>query len=161
MKDKNKRRIVTTIIIIILLLLLIGLSLFVILRNLNAENGNFLEISNSQIKASNPNLTGSSEEEYFELVGFGQLEINNDNPNLNLINPSGNSVYLCFDVIYNDDVLYSTKLIEPGKMEQFNIYSYLDAGEYTIDYKINVYDLNSQKPLWTGIQQKQEILIKK
>ena len=119
------------------------------------------EVSSSQLDASNPNLTKSDDDQYFELVGFGQLEINKDNPYINLINPSENSVYLRFDVIYNDNVLYSTKLIEPGKMEQYDIYSCLDAGEHTITYSINVYDLIDKSPLWTGIEQEQEIQIKK
>jgi len=119
-----------------------------------------LEISKNQINAQNPSLTNSCDDEYFELVGFGKLELNYTNQNLNLINPSENRVYLSFDVIYNDKTLYSTGLIEPGKMEQYNAYSGLDAGEHTILYSINVYDMENKNPLWTGIKQEQEIIIK-
>lgn len=119
-----------------------------------------LMVSEKTIDAANPNLSRSSENEYFELVGFGQLEINNENPYLNLINPSENRVYLSFDVIYNDKSIYKTKLIEPGKMEQYDIYSCLNAGEHTITYSIDVYDYENKKPLWTGIQQEQEIIVK-
>lgn len=120
-----------------------------------------LETSSSQVIAEKPNLNSSNDDQYFELVGYGQLEINESNPYINLINPSENSVYLSFDVIYNDESLYSTKLIEPGKMEQYNIYSSLNAGEHTLDYVINVYDLIDKKPLWSGINQEQQIFIKK
>jgi len=126
----------------------------------NQNNIQALEISKNQMDAQNPSLINSSDDEYFELVGFGQLELNDTNQNVNLINPSENKVYLSFDVIYNDETLYSSSLIEPGKMEQYNVYSSLDAGEHTITYSINVYDMENKKPLWTGIKQEQEIIIK-
>lgn len=118
------------------------------------------EVSSSQLDASNPNLTKSDDDQYFELVGFGQLEINKDNPYINLINPSENSVYLRFDVVYNDEKIHKTNLIEPGKMEQYDIYSCLDAGEHTITYSIDVYDLKDKQLLWPGIQQEQELIVK-
>ena len=142
--------------VIIILSIMICISLIILLRNKID-----LSVSNSQVDAAMPNLKNTAENEYFELMGFGKLEINETNPYLNLINTSDNKVYLSFDVIYNDNVLYSTKLIEPGKMEQYDIYSSLDAGEHTITYSINVYDLIDKSPLWTGIEQEQEIQIKK
>lgn len=155
-EEKKLKRIVIIIIILILLIVIGGLIIIINSNNLS----NVLEISNNQIEAANPIRTNSVDEEYFELVGFGQLELNDSNRNLNLINPSENSVYLSFDVIYNDDVLYQTKLIEPGKMEQYDVYSCLDAGKHTITYSINVYDIDDQKPLWKGIKQEQEIIIR-
>ena len=155
-KKRNKR-----IIIIILLILLIIFSIFAVYlifeKNRNSQN---LELSQNQMEASNPNLTNSVDDGYFELVGFGRLQLDENNQNLNLINPSENRVYLSFDVIYNDDVLYESDLIEPGKMEQYNAYGGLNAGEHTITYSINVYDIENKKPLWTGIKQKQEVIIK-
>lgn len=158
--NKTKRRKKKKIIIIIILLLLLLLCLLFYIR-INGKKINAMEISSNQKEAINPNLTNSIDEQYFELVGFGQLEINKDNPCINLINPENNSVYLSFNVINNSDSLYSTKLIEPGKMEQFNMYSCLDAGEHTISYLINVYDLKDMKPLWTGIEQEQKLIVKK
>ena len=155
-KKKKKRRIIIAIIIIILLLLLI---LGYFLLRTRERSLPLFKISDSQLRAETPNLSRTSKEEYFELVGFGQLEINKDNPCVNLINPSDNSVYLSFDVIYNDKSLYQTELIEPGQMEQYDVYSCLDAGEHTITYSINVYDITDQKPLWTGIQQEQELIV--
>lgn len=150
--------------IIIALVICIGTSLGILYFSNNSQDkGVFtpLEVSNNQMDAKKPNLNKNDKDEYFELVGYGQLEINKSNPYINLINPSENSVYLSFDVIYNDESLYSTKLIEPGKMEQYDIYSCLDAGEHTLDYVINVYDLVDKKPLWAGINQEQQLIVKK
>ena len=158
MENKVSKKL-TVIIIGLIILILIALGfLFVSFKGLNTTK---FELSNNQIDANNPNLINKVDDQYFELVGFGRLEINNDNRNLNLINPSNNTVYLSFDVIYDNESLYQTKFIEPGKMEVFDIYSCLNAGEHTITYSINVYDLVDQKPLWTGIKQEQEIIIKK
>lgn len=156
----SKKKLIIFATTIIGLVILIAIGGIVLIVNSNSATDNILEISRSQIDASDPERTNSTDEGYFELVGFGQLELNDSNRNLNLINPSENSVYLSFDVIYNDDVLYQTKLIEPGKMEQYDVYSHLDAGKHTITYSINVYDINDQTPLWKGIKQEQEIIIK-
>lgn len=142
--------------------IVVGLGILYASSN-NKTSGVFtpLEVSDKQIDAQKPKLTNESDDEYFELVGYGQLQIDEANPYINLINPSENSVYLSFDVIYNDESLFQTKLIEPGKMEQYDIYSCLDAGEHTLDYVINVYDLIDQKPLWAGINQEQQLIVKK
>lgn len=159
-KEKNKKRRRYLIrIVIILLIIIILLSLYSCACNKKPNAS--LKVSQNQTRAINPNLSHTSDDQYFELVGFGELQIDKDNPNIHLINPSSNSVYLSFDVIYNDTTLYSSDLIEPGNMEQFNIYSLLDAGSKTISYLINVYDVTDLEPLWTGIEQKQELLIKK
>ena len=146
------------------LYVIIGLVIMIVIAGgilyKQTESQKILEVSNKQLEAQNPNLTHKADDEYFELVGFGELEINDSNPYINLINPSKNQVYLSFDVIYNDEQLYSSNLIEPGKMEQYNIYECLDAGEHTLTYSINVYDINNKEPLWTGIQQEQELIIK-
>ena len=94
-------------------------------------------------------------------MGFGRLELDYDYPNVYLINPSDNDVYLSFDVMNNDEIIYQSGLIEPGKMEEFNAYSCLNAGEHTLVYSISSYDLQSKAVLWSGIRQNQEILIRK
>ena len=154
-KKKRKRRIIVIIIIIILLLLL-GICFFILYKKPKTTSIGF---SDNEVDAQTPNLSSKANDDYFEIVGFGQLEISKDNPNVNLINSSENNVYLSFDVFYNDELLYSSKLISPGKMEQYNVYSNLNAGQYTLTYSINVYDIN-ENVLWSGIQQEQEILIR-
>ena len=117
-------------------------------------------LASNQENASTPNLNSTTEQSYFELQGFGQLEISISNPFINLINPKGNEVYLSYKVLDGETVLYTTELIEPGKMIQFDIYRCLDAGEHTITYSIDVYDISSNKILWSGIKQEQDLLIK-
>ena len=160
-QEKNKRK-TLIVIIIIILLLLISFGTFMIfkLKAEQTDDGN-LHVSISQLDAQDPNLISDGEESYFELQGYGKLEIDKDNPYLNLINPKDNDVYLTYEILYGDNALYTTELIEPGKMIQFEILSCLDAGEHTLTYSINVYDMPSKKVLWSGIKQEQKIEIKK
>lgn len=157
MKKVSYRKVIfTTICILIFLIAIAGCELISCMNKTPKK-----ALSNNQVEAQNPNLISKSDDQYFELVGFGQLQIDSDDRYINLINPPENTVYLSFGVIYNDRILYKTDLIEPGKMEQYDVYSCLDAGEQTIYYSIDVYDLVEQKLLWTGIQQEQKLVIKK
>lgn len=139
-------------------MLFIGINGCILLRD---KDGTRLDIADNQLTASDPNLLSSRDEEYFEIVGYGELEINVSNRNLNLINSKDNNVYLKFAVFYDDELLYSTKLIEPGKMEQYDVYSNLDAGKHTLTYSIDVIDMKTKVTTWSGIKQEQEIFIKK
>ena len=163
MKNKKKKKIIILITIVILLIVFSSCSylLFVKADEPKQTNTTNKDVSTNQIEAKSPIHPSEATEEYTEIMGFGQLDINADYPNLYLINPSDNNVYLSFDVIYNDELLYQTGLIEPGKMEEFNIYNCLNAGEHTITYSISSFDLNNKETLWSGIKQKQEISIKK
>ena len=76
-------------------------------------------------------------------------------------NLSDNEVYLSFDVFDNDELIYESKLIEPGNMEELDIYSRLNAGEHTLIYSISSYELETKAVLWSGIRQNQDIYINK
>lgn len=161
---KNKRIKILFIIIFILILLIVSIIVFadkLIKKDELVNTDPQLTVSQNQVEATTPNLNRHTESEYFELQGFGTLDINKNNPYINLINPQDNDIYLSFEVTYEDKVLYSTKLIEPGLMEQFDIFNCLDAGEHTLIYLIDVYDMPNKNVLWSGIKQQQQIAITK
>ena len=117
-------------------------------------------IAENQMEAQDPNLLSNKDNEYFELQGFGQLQIDNNNRNINLINPKDNKVYLEYKVTNGETVLFETELINPGNMVQYDVFSCLDAGEHTLTYIINVYDIETLDTLWSGIKQEQNVFIK-
>ena len=117
------------------------------------------EVSENQSDLVVPSHQNRDEDAYTELMGFGCLDIDEDYPFIYLINPSENEVYLSFDVIYNGETLYQSALIAPGKMEQFDIYSCLNAGRHTLTYSVASYDLENKAVLWSGIRQDQEVSI--
>lgn len=161
----NKKRNRWLIVLICIIFVLFAMVIFTTLELQNTKKvisdpvAN-IGIATNQTNAENPKLNTTSEQDYFELQGFGLLEINESNRFLNLINPKGNKVYLSYKVLNGDNVLFTTELIEPGKMIQFDVYSCLHAGEYTLTYSIDVYDISTKAILWSGIKQEQDLLIK-
>ncbi|MCR4633692.1 MAG: hypothetical protein K5648_06150 [Erysipelotrichaceae bacterium] len=162
MKERKQRKQTIIIILLCILILLAGLALFFSLRAWNKSQAcSDLQVSQDQSDYQNPLDKVKDEDAYTELMGFGRLELDLDSPLIYLINPPGNEVYLSFDVRYQGQSLYKSDLIEPGKMEDFDIYSRLDAGEHTLTYLISSYDLKDKSLLWSGVQQDQDIFIRK
>ena len=152
--------------IIILMLLIIQIMISFICYLLIKGGGRNIFISDKEISDSQSEISldidhHQSEEGYTEVMGFGCLDIDKDYPFIYLINPEGNEVYLSFDVYKDEDMLYSSNLIEPGMMEEFNIYECLNAGKHTLTYSIASYDMKNKAVLWSGIKQKQDISITK
>ena len=161
---KEKKQTKQNIIIVLLCILLI-LTLACICLSLKALSSSraccALKVSETQSDYVNPLEIQKEETEYTELMGFGTLELDAQAPFIYLINPPENEVYLSFDVLYENEVLYSSDLISPGKMEDFDVFSVLDAGEHTLTYSISSYDLTDRSVLWSGVQQNQDIFIRK
>ena len=162
-KEKEDRKRDIFLIILCILILMIGIGIFIIVKEPFIKYSLFADRDVSATQSDiNVDLDHKNNETaYTELMGFGRLELDYDYPNVYLINPSDNDVYLSFDVMNNDEIIYQSGLIEPGKMEEFDAYSCLNAGEHTLVYSISSYDLESKAVLWSGIRQNQEILIRK
>ena len=160
--NKDKKRMILFIIIMIMLIIQLALLIYILVSR---NNDNVIiadkDVSDAQSEISYDLNHKQDSDAYTELMGFGQLEINSDFPDVYLINPEDNDVYLSFDVIYGDETMYQSGLIEPGKMEKFDIFSRLNAGEHELIYSISSYDLGSKALLWSGIRQNQQILINK
>ncbi|MBR4470892.1 MAG: hypothetical protein IKS54_06250 [Erysipelotrichaceae bacterium] len=162
MKEKRQLKQDLILVLICILILMIGLGSFFIVRTLKDQSIPCeMKVSENQKDIVLPTDKKNDEEEYTELMGFGRLDLSENEPFIYLINPSDNQVYLSFDVIYNGEILYQSDLIAPGKMEEFNVCSCLNAGEHTLTYSISSYDMNNKNILWSGVQQNQDILIRK
>ena len=162
MKEKRQQKQDLILILICILILVIGLGSFFIIRTLKARDIPCeMKVSENQKDIVLPTDRKEDEEAYTELMGFGRLTLDKNDPFIYLINPSDNQVYLSFDVIYEGEVLYSSDLIAPGKMEDFDVLNCLNAGEHTLTYSISSYDLEDKSVLWSGVQQNQDILIRK
>lgn len=162
MKDKRQTTLHIIIVLLCILFLLSGASLFLSVRAYRKSLSCCrMRVSDRQKEYADPMDKKAEEEAYTELMGFGCLELSENEPFIYLINPPDNGVYLCFEVRCKDQTLYHSGLIEPGKMEDFDVYSCLDAGEHTLTYSISSYDLKNEAVLWSGVQQNQDILVKK
>ena len=161
-KQKQSKR---EIIIIILAILILITSLIMIFMMLQCSRGKGTisdrDVSDNQSIIDLDLDHRDKQEGYTELMGFGCLNIDEDYPYIYLINPDDNQVYLSFDVYKDEDLLYSSNLVQPGMMEEFNIYDCLNAGKHTLIYSIASYDMDNKAVLWSGIKQKQDISITK
>lgn len=159
-ENKNERKNLILIIIVIILLLISLVLLYILI----SERFKKTVYSDKTVSENQSDIAldidrKDDSDAYTELMGFGTLTINKSNPEVYLINPESNKVNLSFDVFYEDELLYSSGLIQPGKMETFDIYSRLDAGRHTLLYSISSYEQESNAVLWSGVQQKQDIQI--
>ncbi len=158
-QKQSKRRLI----IILMFILILIMSIFIIWLLVNLPDHKTIktdkEVSDNQSSIDFDPDHHQKEEGYTEVMGFGCLDIDKDFPFIYLINPEGNEVYLSFDVYKDEEMLYSSKLIEPGMMEEFNIYECLNAGKHTLTYSISSYDMKDKTILWSGIKQKQEISV--
>ena len=164
-KIENKSKIHKILLIIIILLSIIE-CILTILDIIECKKCDCCVISNDQQLSTSQSaidipVKESKEDSYTEIIGYGTLEIDYDYPYVYLQNPSENDVYMSFDVQYNGNTLYSSGLIAPGNMEQFNVFRCLDAGQHMLTYIISTYDMQNRNVLWSGIQQNQNVLIKK
>ena len=161
---KEKRQIKQNVIIILLciLLVMIGLCCYLSIRAFERSSSCCeLEVSETQTDYVDPTRKEKEEDAYTELMGFGCLEIDERSPFIYLINPADNEVYLSFEVNCENEKLYTSALIAPGKMEEVEVCSRLNAGEHTLTYSITSYDIDDKSILWSGVQQNQDILIRK
>ena len=158
-KERNLR-----IIIIIILIIIVILDLLLLLdkekvKIFNGESSR--EVSDKEVTLEKIRKENKDREAFTEITGYGQITLDKDYPDICLMNSENNNVYLSYDVYCDNQKLYSTGLIHPGKMETCDIYSCLDAGKHTLIYKINSYDLDTKQIYWSGIKQEQNILINK
>ncbi len=148
-------------ILVIILIMIMFICLLLLRGNTFNNTISDKEVSENQSEINLDIDHHQKEEGYTEVMGFGCLDIDKDYPFIYLINPEGNEVYLSFDIYKDEDMLYSSKLIDPGMMEEFNIYECLNAGKHTLTYMITSYDMKNKAVLWSGIKQKQDISITK
>lgn len=157
---QSKRKTIIILMLIIILIMIVFISYLLI-----KGNGRNVFISDKEVSENQSeidlDIDHHKEEGYTEVMGFGCLDIDKDYPFIYLINPESNEVYLSFEVYKDEDMLYSSALIEPGMMEEFNIYECLNAGKHTLTYSIASYDMKNKSLLWSGIKQKQDISITK
>lgn len=95
---------------------------------------------------SDDSVAGSAED--IEIVGYERITVTKENPYVQLINPTGNTVYFKYAIMSPDKqkVVMTTNLIPPGKYVQWNAREELLPGEYDVPLLLSTYDLATQSP---------------
>ena len=118
----------------------------------HAQNNNEIEVNqteydDSHIEFGDSNNENANEEQgeiLFNVYGDFAIKVGNGIP---LTNPSTNTVTFVYSVIDdNNNVIYQTDHIEPGKQVSWKVSDYLDVGKTHIILNVDAYDIE------TGIQ---------
>ena len=90
--------------------------------------------------------TTQTDQESITIPGYANLFVSEDQPNIYLINPDENSVYLKYTIKEGDEVVYETKAIENGKQVAVNMNELLSKGEHNLTFIISSYDIKTKAP---------------
>lgn len=107
--------------------------------NLDFENGSEW---NGEMPQNGEQSKANSES--IEIPGYADLYVSEENPEIQLINPKGNTVYFVYTISEGDKVIYETKAIEPNKMVSVNLKELLSKGEHNLSFAIATYDVKNQ-----------------
>ncbi|MDO4501197.1 MAG: hypothetical protein Q4B60_08000 [Erysipelotrichaceae bacterium] len=153
-KDKDSKKHYLFLLLLLLLLIII----FSLLFTRNKKDINVPDFSGLQVKLEEKPKTQTNNKTT-RILGDNLNYLNRDNPYVYLRNAESNSVYLQFDIMLSENILYSSGLIEPGMMEEIDMYDLLDPGSYEIEYRISSYKMDTLDLMLSGIRQKKEITI--
>ena len=152
-KNKNNKKVIIGIIVAILLLTSIVIGLCISKGNSNSSNQqnneptNKLEIEQGDDWDGSLPTNGEQSQataESIEIPGYSELYVNKENPNIQLINPEGNTVYFVYTIKENEKIIYETKAIEPNKMVDVNLKDMLSIGEHNLSFIISTFDIETQ-----------------
>lgn len=101
----------------------------------------------------NPN---SSSNENINIPGYSHLYVNTENRYIKLINPTSNDVYFKYILELDGIDIFKSNMIEPGKALDVDVFNLLKTGSYTINLKIETYDIKTMSKC-NGASQKVNI----
>lgn len=79
------------------------------------------------------------------IPSYGNLDISEEYPNVELTNPKENNVNFVYTIYEDDNILYETKTIKPGEMESVDLMELLGEGEHNLSFKISTYNIETQE----------------
>lgn len=84
--------------------------------------------------------------ESIQIPGYADLVFNEKVTNIQLINPTNNTVYMIYQILEGDTLLFETKGISPNKAVACDLGSLISEGTHTLTFKIATYDINTHEP---------------
>ena len=158
-EKQKKNRLLLIVPLLLLLLLIILLLSFFLCKETKEETSPNEDLQVSGVQVQLGNKTSKHSNRTTRILGDDCREIDEENPYVYLRNDASNAVYLQFDIYCEDKLLYSSDLIEPGMMEEIDVYEMLKKGDHQLEYHISSYDLETKQGLLAGIKQLKQITI--
>jgi len=78
--------------------------------------------------------------EYIDVAGYANLLVYEDHQEIDLINLPENTVFQQYTIFLDDEKIFETKLIQPGKVVKWNAYETLPSGKHNVVFHISTYD---------------------
>ncbi|MBR5566169.1 MAG: hypothetical protein IKW08_08420 [Roseburia sp.] len=134
------------------LFIMIGLILILFIMFLNKDNhanrNNETYVNDTEITVVGDIIEDdkelTSEQEYIMIPSLRtQYNISEENKEIFLINPEGNSVYLKYTLYLVGEEIYTTDYIKPDSMVKANLYDVLKGGTYNVEVAISSIDIET------------------
>lgn len=88
-----------------------------------------------------------------EIPGYAFVYVSEEEPEVVLINPDGNSVYFEYVISYNGEELIRTDYLKPNSQTTVNLYEKINTpGEYKVEFAINTVDVETHDPCNGAVQ---------
>lgn len=155
--------------ILFLFLLILGILMFRFISfipgneensSISTESKNPLEFEEGEDwNGENPQNHEKIEQESIKIPGYANLYVSSNNPEIRLINPDDNTVYMVYKIINEGETILETKAIKPGQMISANLKELLDVGKYELIFEINTYDIENEASC-NGATQNVKLLVK-
>lgn len=97
-----------------------------------------------------------------EIAGYSSLSVSGDAPTIQLVNPQSNDVYFKYIIkpAGGDDLIFESKLIEPGKAYLWDAKSALDVGTHALDFYIQTFDIKTKANCEGACNRNVEVVVK-
>lgn len=143
------------IILLTLAVLIVGCAIFFIAKESKDNNlsDNFTDdfkIDDSEVDwDGNLAKSGEIEEasaEFIQIPGYADLVFTDKVTDVQLINPTDNTVYMVYQIFEGDTPIFETKGISPSKAVECNLGSLISEGVHMLTFKISTYDIDTHEP---------------
>ncbi|GFO85983.1 MULTISPECIES: hypothetical protein [Anaerostipes] len=148
MQNTKKKKTARNIILITAAVIIVAVAAWAIVSSRNQHNDQTSQgiVLDENAEAWDGNMNDlSGGKDGIKIPGYGELTVpkNDSTWNITLANPKDNHCYFRYTITVNDDTLYKSDLIEPGKaIKQFKVSKRLDPGDYEIYLKISTYSMD-------------------
>ena len=91
--------------------------------------------------------------ESIEIPGYSLLWVSKEEPEIILVNPTNNTVYFKYQIVYKDEVILETDYLKPNSQIKADLYEKMNTpGTYDIKFIINTFDVETLAPCNGAVQ---------
>lgn len=148
-----KRNYMRSMAFLVILLCFVGMAVF--MKHQDQENhtsgGMNFRIEDDAVALSNDDVFQEEvPQEGIQIPGYANLIFSAEDTNQNMLlyNPEGNTCYFQYHLKLDDESIFDSDYIEPGKgLEKITLSRALQTGEYQLEIKVDTFSIESGEPM--------------